>query len=71
MKVTALIPDRLVHEITAYASGKNITESLVIALSEWLALKKLSLLHEKILAKPLGFSKSFSAAKVRQANRKK
>lgn len=33
VKVTALIPDELVDEVNAQAQGKNLTESLVIALN--------------------------------------
>jgi hypothetical protein len=71
MKVTALIPDPLVHEIEDYAHGKNLTESLVIALSEWLALKKIAKLGDKVVAKPLKFIPSFSAERVRYLNRKR
>ena len=70
MKVTALIPNHLVHEVTGFAKGKNLTESLVIALSEWIFLKKLEKLNQVIAAKPLEFAASFSAAKIRQLNRK-
>ncbi len=71
MKVTALIPDDLVKEVSRHAHGENLTGSLVIALREWVALKRLSKLNEKILAKPLRFSSSYSASKVRSLTRKK
>lgn len=35
MKVTALIPDELIEKVKAKSGGKNITESLIIALNEW------------------------------------
>ncbi len=40
MKVTALIPDELVNEVKYLTQGKNITESLTIALNEWVENQK-------------------------------
>ncbi|MCF6289109.1 MAG: hypothetical protein L3J53_07750 [Proteobacteria bacterium] len=40
MKVTALIPDELVEEVKLFTQGKNITESLTIALNEWVENQK-------------------------------
>jgi hypothetical protein len=71
MKVTALIPDELVNDIKHFAGGKNLTESLITALEEWLSLKKIHALNDEISKKPLQFSKDFSAAKVRDVNRKR
>lgn len=71
MKVTALIPDQIVKEVSNYAKGKNLTESLVTALKEWLSLKKISKLNKKVKTQPLDFQKSFSAAKIRSINRKR
>jgi len=71
MKVTALIPDNIVQEVNRNASGKNLTESLVIALKEWLSLKKISRLNKKVARKPIEFRESFSASQVRSLNRKK
>jgi len=69
MKVTALIPDDLVKDVKQYAGGRNITESLITALEEWLSLKKIQFLNEDIMKKPLEFSKDFSASKNREMNR--
>lgn len=69
MKVTALIPDKLVQTVKAKTHGKNITDALVIALKEWLALKQVIALNDRIARHPLRFSKGFSASKVRLANR--
>ncbi len=71
MKVTALIPDELVNDVKHFAGGKNLTESLVTALEEWLSLKKVNALNDEISKKPLKFSKDFSASTVREANRKR
>lgn len=70
MKVTALIPDDLVKEIRQYAGGKNLTESLISALQEWISLKRIKSLNNDIKNKPLEFSKDFSAEKIRNINRK-
>lgn len=70
MKVTALIPDELVHEIKQYSGAKNITESFIIALNEWLALKKVKELNLLIKKHPLHFSSEFSPSNVREINRK-
>jgi len=69
MKVTALLPDQLVEEVKAHAKGQTLTESLTLALEEWLRLKKIAQLNEQIHRKPLEFSKGFSAASTRKLNR--
>ena len=71
MKVTALIPDEIVDEVSAHASGKNLTESLVIALQEWIELKKLNDLNKRIDANPFEFRKGYSSAKIRHLNRRR
>jgi len=40
VKVTALIPDELVEEVKHLTQGKNITDSLIIALNEWVESQK-------------------------------
>ena len=70
MKVTALIPDELVNEVKHYSSGKNITDSLIIALQEWISLKKIIELNQKISNNPLEFRKNFSSEEVRELNRR-
>ena len=67
MKVTAIIPDGLVEEVKYYSKGKNITDSMIIALNEWLSLKHLSDLNAQVLSQPLEFD--VSAAVLRDANR--
>jgi hypothetical protein len=69
MKVTALIPDDLVAEVQQLAVGKNLTESLVIALKEWTDQKKLRQLRDKVRNSPLQFAEGFSAKKIRAMNR--
>ena len=70
MKVTALIPDELVHEINELAHGKNLTESLVIALREWRSVQRLKSLKDRVRNHPLSFRKGFSAQGVREIDRK-
>ena len=68
MKVTALIPDQLVIEVKELTKGKNITESLISALSDWVAQQKIRKLNEKIKKQPLNFVDGFSAESVRKTN---
>ena len=68
MKVTAIIPDNIVSEVKQYSKGKNITESLIIALSEWISLKKIKELNNKIQNNPLEF-KDYDNEKIRNINR--
>jgi hypothetical protein len=75
MKVTAILPDSLVSEVRQYSKGKNITDSLLnitdsllIALKEWLALRKVKELNRKVDKQPLEFDPSFRAEKARDVN---
>ncbi|MBV6493380.1 MAG: hypothetical protein LDLANPLL_01396 [Turneriella sp.] len=70
MKVTALLPDKLMEEVKRYSGGKNTTEGLTIALNQWLSLKKLHHLNQKIQKKPLEFNHQFSAQEAREINRR-
>ena len=67
MKVTAIIPDDLVKEVVEQTHAKNITESLKIALSEWLKIQKLKNLNLMVSEKPLDFK--YSAKTIRDKNR--
>lgn len=69
MKVTALIPDKLIEEVKEYTNGKNITESLIKALSEWLKMQKIKKLNSRVSKNPLKFRKDFSHRKIRTINR--
>jgi len=68
MKVSAILPDDLIDEIKHYSGGKNITESLVIALKDWIALQKIKQLNQEIEKQPLKFKKDFSPDKIRSTN---
>ena len=70
MKVTAILPDELVSDVRRYSEGKNITESLLIALNEWLSLRKIKALNTQVEKAPLEFNQQFSAEIARATNRK-
>jgi hypothetical protein len=69
MKVTALIPDDLIIEVKHYAGGKNLTESLISALKEWVSQQKIKELNKQLKKKPLQFMNDFSADTIRSINR--
>jgi len=69
MKVTAIIPDDLVNDVKKHSGGKNITESLIIALEEWLSLKKIMKLNLEVKKNPLAFQKDITHSSLRSLNR--
>lgn len=69
MKVTAILPDDLITEVQKYSGGKNITDSLQKALSEWLKQAKLKKLNQKLAKSPLVFQQGFSSENIRNLNR--
>ncbi len=69
MKVTAIVPDALVSDVQRLARGKNLTESIVMALREWADLQRIRELNRTIEDRPLRFRDGFSAAAARQASR--
>ncbi|MGA1845055.1 MAG: DUF2191 domain-containing protein [bacterium] len=70
MKVTAILPDRLLKEVQKFAKGKNLTECLVMALEEWSNLRHIKELNKKIEKTPLQFSPDLKADGIRETNRK-
>jgi len=50
--------------------GRNLTESIIIALKEWTRLRKVHALTERVRRRPLSFTKGFSARRVRSTNRR-
>lgn len=71
MKVTALINDDLVNNVVKLSKGKNITESLAIALEYYVYRKKIEQLIEDVDKEPLQFQEGFSAEGIRELNRRK
>ena len=69
MKVTAIIPDSIVEDVKKLTGARNITESLIVALEEWVALKRVRNLNDRVKEAPLEFKTGYSAAKVREGNR--
>ena len=69
MKVTAIIPDALVSDVQRLAGRKNLTESIVHALTEWTDLQRIRELNRTIEERPLRFREGFSPAAVRGLSR--
>lgn len=69
MKVTALLPDDLIEEVKRLSGGKNITESLVIALQDYISRQRIQKTIKRIKEKPLQFIDGFTAESVRSKNR--
>ncbi|HNT49603.1 MAG TPA: DUF2191 domain-containing protein [Cyclobacteriaceae bacterium] len=69
MKITALVPESLMDEVRKYSGGKNITESLIIALTDYTNRQKLKKAIQKLKKNPLEFADDFSAEKIRKINR--
>jgi hypothetical protein len=65
MKVTAIIPDEILKDVQEFSMGKNITDSLIKALNDWLYLKRIQKLNEDLKKEPLQFKDGFSAEHVR------
>ena len=71
MKVTALISDKIIEEVQRISGGKNITESLLIALNYYIDNQKLYKALDEIDAKPFQFDEDFTAYGIRKINRKR
>jgi hypothetical protein len=65
MKVTALIPDEIVNDVQEYTGGKNITDSLIKALSDWLYIKRIQKLNNEVRKEPLQFIDGFNIEELR------
>jgi hypothetical protein len=67
MKVTAIIPDEIVKDVQEYTKGKNITDSIIKALSDWLYIKRIQKLNNEVRKDPLQFADGFKAEIVRNS----
>ena len=67
MKVTAILPDDLIDEVKSLSHGKNITDSLKIALNEWVKIQSLKKLNNEVVSNPLIFE--YTAEEIRSINR--
>jgi hypothetical protein len=70
MKVTAILSDDLVAAVQQQSGQVNITQSLKLALTEWLQLRRITSLNREVREKPLEFKDSFSANRARAINRR-
>jgi hypothetical protein len=69
MKVTAIIPDEIIDDVKKYTGGKNITESLIKALNDYLYRQRISHLSNELQQNPVRFRDDFAADENRN-NRK-
>lgn len=69
MKITALVPESLMDEVKKFSGGKNVTESLIIALTDYTNRQKLRKAIQKLKKNPLEFADDFNAEKIRKVNR--
>ena len=70
MKVTAIIPDEIIRDVKKFTEGKNITDSLIKALNDWLYQKRIENLNERLSRDPVKFREGFSAESVRKLNKR-
>ena len=68
MKVTAIIPDEIIMDVQKFTEGKNITDSLIKALNDWLYQKRIVELSEKLNRSPIQFKEGFTADGIRKLN---
>ncbi len=69
MKVTALIPEDIITETKKLSGGKNITESLLIALRDYIGRQRIKKSIRKVRANPLEFKKGLTTDRIRKLNR--
>ena len=70
MKVTAIIPDDILKDVQQFSEGKNITDSLVKALNDWLYIKRIQKLNEELKKYPLEFNNGFTAESIRESGKR-
>ncbi|MEQ8582844.1 MAG: DUF2191 domain-containing protein [Marinoscillum sp.] len=69
MKVTALIEDDLVEKIKEATGGRNITDSITIALKEYLSNRNIDKVIDEIEREPFVFNEDMAAYGIRNLNR--
>jgi hypothetical protein len=70
MKVTAIISDKLIDKVKKLTGGSTITESIIIALEDFIRRRRLIRTIQKIKRQPLSFRKNYSSDQTRKLNRK-
>lgn len=66
-----MIPDDIINELKQYAGGRTLTDSLIVALTEWISLRKIKELNRLVEKSPLNFQEGVSASQIRSVNRKR
>lgn len=67
MKVTAIIDDTIIKDAMKYSRASTVTETLKVALNEYVRLQKLKDLSKLIKKEPVQFN--LSAEEIRNLNR--
>lgn len=67
MKVTAIIDDTIIKDAMKYSRASTVTETLKVALNEYVRLQKLRSLSKMIKKEPVQFNRS--AEEIRNLNR--
>ncbi|MCK5067098.1 MAG: hypothetical protein KAR16_06660 [Bacteroidales bacterium] len=70
MKVTAIIPDEIIRDVQKFTEGKNITDSLIRALNDWLYTKRIEFLNKEVSKNPVRFKEGFTAEGIRKLNKR-
>ena len=68
MKVTAIIPDDIIKDVQRFTGGKNITDSLIKALNDWLYAKRIDKFNNDLSKNPVRFIEGFTAEGMREFN---
>jgi hypothetical protein len=67
MKVTAIIDDETIKDAMKYSEASTVTDTLKIALNEYIRLQKLKNLSNLIKNQPMRFK--YTADQIRNLNR--
>jgi len=57
-------------DVQKFTEGKNITDSLIKALNDWLYTKRIEFLNEKVAENPVKFKEGFTADGIRKLNKR-
>lgn len=67
MKVTAIIDDKIIEDAMKFSNAPTVTETLKIALNEFIRLQKLKHLTIQLKNQPVSFD--YTAEEIRKLNR--
>jgi len=67
MKVTAIIDENVIKDAMKYSKASTITETLKVALNEYIRIQKLKDLNELVKKNPIDFE--YTAEEIRNLNR--